>query len=63
MTWIEWLFADEIDWIHEMIVAIYVILLKYKTWNHDTDCADYDTAGEGDVLRRASGGSDGREES
>ena len=62
MTWIEWLFSDEINWIHEMMVAIYVIFLKYKTWIHDTDCADYDNAGEGHGSLRTSGGSDRREE-
>ena len=62
MTWIDWLLADEINWIHEMIVAIYVILLNYKTWKHDADCADNDTAGEGDGSPQASGGSDQREE-
>ena len=60
MTWIEWLFADEINWMHEMIARIYITLFKYITWKHDTDCSDYDTAGEGDGSLRASRSSDWR---
>ena len=58
MTWIEWLFADEINWMHEMIAEIYIILFKYIPWKHDTNCPDYDTAGEGDGSPRASRSSD-----
>ena len=45
-----------------MIDDVYNILFKYRTWKHDTDCPDYDTAGEGDSSPGARGSSDRREE-
>ena len=50
------------NWMNGMIDNIYNILFKYKTWKHDTDCPDYDTAGEGDRSPQARGSIDQREE-
>ena len=48
------------NWMNGMIDNIFNILFKYKTWKHDTDCPDYDTAGEGDRSPQASGSSNRR---
>ena len=45
-----------------MIDDVYNKLLRYKTWKHETDCSDYDTAGEGDRSPGASWSSERREE-
>ena len=41
---------------------VYNILFEYRSRKHDTDCADFDTAGKGDRSPRARGSIDRREE-
>ena len=44
-----------------MIDKVYNIWFKYRTWKHDTDCPDCDTAGEGDRSLQPRARSDRRE--